>query len=116
MDDIVQASPANSDPTWAADMEERRALPSLTAINFAHPNVGSQRVRGPRPHYVFLRYAYSRKVLTGHIERWCALSSDVNPHARTSSAKKGRGHETEKPCSGLLSTHTFDAAPCTEAP
>src|SRR3981189_2538655 len=89
MDDIVQASPANSDPTWAADMEERRALPSLTAINFAHPNVGSQRVHGPRPHYVFLRYAYSRNVLTGHIERWCALSSDVNPHGRALQKKEG---------------------------
>jgi CRP/FNR family transcriptional regulator, nitrogen fixation regulation protein len=31
----------------------------------------------PRSHYVFLRYADSRNVLTVHIERWFALSNDV---------------------------------------
>ena len=36
-------------------------------------------VRILRPHYVFLRYADSRNVLIGHIERWCALSNDVIP-------------------------------------
>ena len=41
----------------------------------------------PRSHYVFLRYADLRNVLTVHIERWFALKRCI-PHARTNAPEK----------------------------
>src|ERR1700730_2013696 len=72
--------------------------------------------RFPRPGYVVLRYADSPN---------CLIVSDGRRSVPRKGAFffttgfleiKGCDHESEKPCSGLLSAHTFGAAPRFQAP
>src|SRR3979490_1084898 len=77
----------------------------------------------PRPGYVLLRYADSPNCLIvsdgrRSVPRNGAFLCTTVPSSAPEGIleTKGCGHESEKPCSRLLSADTFGAAPWAEAP